>query len=38
VENRVSPDVQIEFKGIYRGTGVSKHIHDLSVGDPFEKI
>jgi hypothetical protein len=37
VENRVSRDVQIEFRRIYYHTNVSKHIHDLSLGDPFEK-
>jgi hypothetical protein len=37
VENRASRDVQIEFRRIYDHTNVSKHIHDLSVGDPFKK-
>ncbi|XBI40729.1 hypothetical protein VPH35_125285 [Triticum aestivum] len=40
VENRASRDAQFEFRSRYRNTAIHllRHIHDLSVADPFEQL
>ena len=35
VEMRASQDAQVEFRSEYQRTGYDKHVHDLSVADPF---
>ena len=37
VENRASQDARFEFKNQCWHTNIDKHIHDLSVADPFSQ-
>ena len=37
VENRASRNARFEFRSQYCHTNIEKHIHDLSVADPFSQ-